>query len=358
MGYKSPLYPYRLYVTGTDTFNNYFLFRRYLNEYKTDKTFLYAPRNSYFEAMTRLYATDNNLCFLTCDVERGLSQFHNYTALGFKISEVTDMLVAFWDGKSRGVKELEYAFRCRHKKVIIIDIEHNDIIRDIELKHPNAEKIDFNIVYGKYVDTNYKSVSLAERAMKFLVDAYNNKELMQLIIANKNKEIVTTDNLGNEVKDLLYWIYNNQISEFESDYNNLVEKELPPKMKRFSVSEYKHATPCEWSENGEEVDLYTGTGLPLAKGYTTVFPFGEHSYVEIPDRFIIRSHIHKSMNARKYTENEDDCTKITYHTSDTESYPITYQVANFEDSLFKMGYYYISTDFVTKVKPIKKKVEL
>ena len=359
MGYKSPLYPYRLFITGTDSFNNYFLFRRYMNEYKTNKTFLYAPKHSNFEAMTRLYATCNNLGFLPCDIDKALARYGNYSGIGFKVSEVSDMLIAFWDGKSRGVKELEYAFSCRRKRSIIIDVSRADVVdNSIVLKHVDNATVDFDEVYGKYIDPTFRSSSFNEQAMKFLADAYNNKELMKLIIDNKDKEIITRSKLGEEVKDLLYWIYNNQFAEFSEDYENLIEKELPPRMKRFSVNEYRHAEPCEWDENGAEVDLYTGTGLPLAKGYSTVFDFGQHTYVEIPEKYLIREHIHKSMSARKYTEDEDSCVKITYHTSDTESYPITYQVANFEDSLFKMGNYYISTDFVTTVKPNIKKEEI
>ena len=67
-------YPYRVFITGDRSFNNYFLYSYYLNGYTNDKTVLYSARPSHIDNMTEVFATSKNVIHLSCDAERVIQQ--------------------------------------------------------------------------------------------------------------------------------------------------------------------------------------------------------------------------------------------------------------------------------------------
>ena len=347
------MYPYRLYITGSNRFNNYFLFMHYLDQYRSDKSFLFSTKSSLIDTMSTLYATAHGLCHMSCNMDKGLEKYKNSSTLNFKIADTTDMLIAFSDGTDAEISELANAYTLCRKQVSIVDITPADsIIPGLVVSDSlrPGETATFEELYEKYLDPFYKASTYSEAAMKFLTDVYRNKDLMKLVIDSRDINLVVKDKLGLAIKALLYWIYDNQFDVLQSDYENMVEPQDMDRKKRFTLREYKHAEPCEWLPGGESVEVYTGTGLPLSHGYTDVVTKFEKTFLEISDDQIIKDHIHKSMNSRMFTENEDEHVYITYRTSDTESYPITYQVAHFDDNPFRMNFWYISTDYVTKLK--------
>ena len=178
---------------------------------------------------------------------------------------------------------------------------------------------------------------------KFFALMLSSPELISLVLKHKNDEYITENKYEEQIACNLEWIYNHHCSTLKDIRKNLLgEKEEIIKQK------YKETEDYDWNELGENVPLYTGTGLLIANGYHSIVYDGQQAYVEIEYSKLVKAHIHQSLYSIMYEESdEDDTDRIEYLTSDTEAYPIFYQTVTFADSPFKAKYWYINSKHVT-----------
>ena len=328
------MYPYRIFITGDGSFNNFFLFSYYLENYITDQSILYTAKPSTFDPMADVFASSHNLIHLACKANEILHKLEDKYLLYDKIASETDFLLIY--GDKQKFNGLISMFKKRRKKHEFIDVFPTDIISSYTPEKGN--EVDFSEVYGSFLNSFSPDKNLL--CYKFLASLANNKELLNKVIQNKNAIYQTHNKTEQEIAQNLYWIYKNQ-------YASLTEKN--DSLRNQPQDEHKTTEPYDWKFEGEKIPIYTGTGLKLAKAYTSVIKYDTMSYIEIADKDLLHSHVYRSVNDEEVSD-EDDVSRIYYHTADHESYPLFYQSAHFDGAIIKMGYWYINSKYVTPVK--------
>ena len=330
------MYPYHIFITGNGSFNNFFLFSYYLENYVTDNSILYTAKPSVFDPMADVFASRHNLTHMACKAQELLRKLEDKQLLYDKIASSTDLLLIY--GDKQKFSGMITAFNRRKKKHEFIDVFPTDIVSsDIPEK---GKEVVFSDVYGDFLQQLSPDKKLL--CYKFLASLPGNKDLLDLVIKNKNAIYQTKNQTEQEIAQNLYWIYKNQ-------YASLVD--FRKKFDKQPVFEDPHlcTSPYQWKYEGERIPIYTGTGLKLARAYTSIITGDGISYVEIADRDIIKSHVYRALGTQ--VDDEDDVVKIDYHTSDHESYPLFYQTTHFDGSIIKMGYWYINSKYVTPINP-------
>lgn len=332
-------YPYRVFIAGDRAFNNYFLYAYYLNGYTNDKTVLYSARPSHIDNMTEVFATSKNVIHLSCDAERVIQQ-SGKEMLYQKIAQAANFAVIFRDpNKENDYQDLLYAFIVHEREFRIIDIFPEDIITPNRVQ--KKTQVKFSDIYQSYMDqlNGYDKYT----CYKFFALMLSSPELINLVLKHKNDEYVTENKYEEQIACNLEWIYKYHCSTLKDIKKNLLgEKEEVAKQK------YKETEDYDWNELGENIPLYTGTGLLIANGYHSIVHDGRQSYIEIEYSKLVRAHIHQSLYSIMYEESdEDDTDRVEYLTSDTEAYPIFYQTVTFADSPFKAKYWYINAKHVS-----------
>lgn len=335
------MFPYRIYVDGDKTFNNYFLFSYYLSSYISDSAVLYSAKPSNIHHMTEVFASGHNLFHLSCDMDKVL-QHTDKNILFKKIAQETNFALIFRDpNKADEYHDLLYAFTLQNKEFRIIDVFPEDII--VPTKTKSNESVVFSEIYKEYLEQLKGMDHLS--CYKFLAIMLANPYLLDLVLQNKDKIYITSNPIEQQIVDNLNWILTYHTTTLHDILKSLKGEveEIKP--------EYKETEKYDWSETGENIPVYTGTGLLLANGYHSVVYDGKESYIEIEYNRLVRSHIHQSLYSIMYEENtEDDTDRINYHTSDTEAYPIFYQSVMFTGSPFRAKYWYINSKYVTVKK--------
>ena len=326
------MYPYRIFVMGEKRFNNYFLFSYYLENYVLDQTVLYTAKPSLVDNMTEVFASRHNLPHLSCKAGEILKRVENRVLFG-KIADATDLLLIYGDPSN--YTNLISAFDKRNKKHENVPIMSTDYVSfDPPIKEPT---IAFQDVYGEYLSHLSKDQNLL--CYKFLSALTVDLDLLKLVMRHRKDVYLTTNKTEAEIAQHLYWIYQNQFA-------SLVElKQQLSKQPKREEDPYLHTEMYEWQYGGERIPVYTGTGLLLANAYTNVIKTDTVVYVEIADKDILHSHVYKAL--MDTDQDEDNSSKITYHTADRQSYPLFYQASHFDGSIIRMGYWYIDASYVT-----------
>ena len=120
---------------------------------------------------------------------------------------------------------------------------------------------------------------------------------------------------------------------------------------RFLCSSNKNATIKAGSNVLMTISLKADATLEPGtyKVTTSVIKYDTISYIEIADKDLLHSHVYRSVNDEEISD-EDEVSRIYYHTADHESYPLFYQSAHFDGAIIKMGYWYINSKYVTPIK--------
>ena len=325
------MYPYRIFITGDGSFNNFFLFSYYLENYITDQSALYTLKSSVFDPMADVFATGHNLTHLNCRLQDLMKQNDDKKVLFGKIADATDLLLIY--GDKHKYSGLIGTFKQYKKPHQFIDVLPTDIVTNPSFAR-NAT-VSFSDLYGPYL----KKISADDKLLcyKFLATLTQNIDLLTLVIQHKKDIYATENEAENQIAQNLYWIYKNQ-------YASLVELRKRMLGKPKVDSEYLLTPDYDWKYEGENLPVYTGTGLQLAKRYHGLVKCNDGVFVEIADKDMLKSHIYKAL--RDQEENEDDDVTLNYHTSDHQSYPLFYQAYHFDGSPIKMGYWYIDPHFV------------
>ncbi len=330
-------YPYRVFVTGDRAFNNYFLYAYYLNSYANDRTVLYSARPSHIDNMTEVFATSKNIIHLSCDADRIIEEAGK-ESLYQRIAKASNFAVIFRDpSKENDYQDLLCSFVAQDKQFRIIDIFQDDIVTPDHIS--KKIQVKFSDVYKQYMDqlNGYDKYT----CYKFLSLLLSNPELMSLVIKNKNTEYITENKYEMQIACNLEWICKHSsilkdIKKFLLGENDEIKQT------------YKETEDYDWIDSGENVPLYTGTGLLLANGYHSIVYDGKQSYIEIGYSQLVRAHVHQSLYTLVNEETcEDDTDHLDYLTSDTEAYPIFYQTVTFANSPFRAKYWYINSKYVT-----------
>ena len=328
------MYPHRIFITGDGSFNNFFLFSYYLENYITDQSALYTLKPSVFDPMADVFATGHNLTHLNCRVKDIIRQAEDKQILFHRIADATDLLLIYGD-KHKFARLID-VFNKHKKTHQFIDVFPTDIVTPPTLTKDAT--ISFSDVYGPYL----KKISPDQNLLcyKFLASLTQNLDLLTLVIQHKKDIYAVENEIENEIAQNLYWIYENQ-------YASLVEcrKKLLSKPKE--ESPYTLTDPYDWKYEGEDTPIFTGTGLKLANRYHGYVKCNEGTFVEIADKDMLKSHVYRAL--KDQDENEDDDVRLNYHTSDHQSYPLFYQAYHFDGSPVKLGYWYIDPRYV-KIK--------
>lgn len=328
------MYPHRIFITGDSYFNNFFLFSYYMENYITDQSILYTTKPSPFDPMADVFASGNNLTHLSCRAKDLIRQVNDKRVIYTKIANATDLLLIY--GAKNRYTWLTDAFKQQHKKFEFIDVLPNDAVT-FDPPRKNAT-VSFSEVFGPYLNKISPDKHLI--CYKFLIAMTRDLDLLTLVIQHKKDIYATENNTEQEIAQNLYWIYKNQ-------YASLVECRKKLLNKPVIEDEHLLTDPYEWKYEGENIPVFTGTGLKLAKSYSGFVRCNEGTFVEIADKDLLKSHVYKAL--RDLDENEDDDVRLNYHTSDHQSYPLFYQAYHFDGSPIKMGYWYINPNYV-KVK--------
>lgn len=325
------MYPHRIFITGDGSFNNFFLFSYYLENYITDQSALYTLRPSVFDPMADVFATGHNLTHLNCRVQDIIQHADDKEILFHRIADATDLLLIY--GDKHKFSKLIQVFDKRKKSHQFIDVFPSDIVTPSTLERDAT--VSFTSVFGPYLDKLSPDKNLL--CYKFLAALTQDLDLLTLVIQHKKDVYAVDAPIENEIAQNLYWIYQNQ-------YASLVE--LRKRLLNQPKEEDEHLlTPdYAWKYEGENTPLFTGTGLLLAKRYHGYVKCNEGTFVEIADKDMLKSHVYKAL--RDQEENEDDDVRLNYHTSDHQSYPLFYQAHHFDGSPIKFGYWYINPHYV------------
>lgn len=331
-------YPYRVFITGDRAFNNYFLYSYYLSGYTNDKTVLYSAKPSHIDNMTEVFATGHNVIHMSCDANHVIQEC-GVEALYKKIAQATNFAILFRNPEhAKEYENLIYAYIKQEREFRIIDIFDEDII--VQQRSQKKNKVRFADIYQKYMDqTNgYDKYT----CYKFFAMLLSDPEMINLVLHHKNDEYITENKYEEQVACNLDWIYKHHCSTLRDIRKNLLGE------KDKIIQKYKETELYDWIDTGENIPVYTGTGLQIANGYHSIVYDGDQSYIEIEYSKIIRAHVHQSLYtilSEETDENETD--RVEYHTSDTEAYPIFYQSVTFAGSPFKAKFWYINSKYVT-----------
>ena len=328
------MYPHRIFITGDGSFNNFFLFSYYLENYVTDQSALYTLRQSVFDPMADVFASGHNLSHLNCNLQDLLNQADDKKVLFKKIAKATDLLLIY--GNKQKFSSLIQAFDQYKKEHQFIDVFPSDIVT---VSPPKDATISFSSIYGEYLDRLSQDKNLL--CYKFLSALTKDLNLLTLVIQHKKDVYAVENDIENEIAQNLYWIYQNQYASLVECRKRLLDNP------QTEDDPHLLTAPYDWKYDGESVPIYTGTGLQLARRYHGLVKCNEGTFVEIADKDMLKSHVYKAL--RDQEENEDDNVKLNYHTSDHQSYPLFYQAYHFDGSPIKLGYWYINPRYV-KVK--------
>ena len=331
-------YPYHVFVTGDRAFNNYFLYAYYLNGYANDRTVLYSAKPSHIDNMTEVFASSKNIIHMSCDAE-AVIQSSGEEELYRKIAHAANFAVIFRNpDHAKDYESLIYSFVVQNKDFRIIDIFSEDIIR--QGRESKKTQVKFSDVYQPYMN---KVLSFDKyTCYKFFAMLLSDPEMISLVLKHKNDEYLTDNKYEEQIACNLEWIYKHHCSTLKEIRKSLLGEKEEIKKK------YKETEDYTWIDTGENVPLYTGTGLLIANGYHSIVFDKDDAYIEIEYSKLVRPHIHQSLYSIMYEESdEDDTDRIEYLTSDTEAYPIFYQTVTFAGSPFKAKFWYIKAKYVT-----------
>ena len=331
-------YPYRVFVTGDRSFNNYFLYSYYLNGYANDQTVLYSAKPSHIDNMTEVFASSKNIIHMSCDADN-IAQQVGREALYKKIAQATNFAIIFRDpNHAKDYQDLIYAFVAQEKDFRIIDIFPEDIITPE--RYQKKTQVKFSDIYQPYIDQAHGFDKYT--CYKFFAITLSDPDAISLILKHKNDELITENKYEEQIACNLEWIYRSHCSTLRDIKKNLLGETEEVKTK------YKETKPYDWIDTGENIPVYTGAGLLLANGYHSIVFDKDQAYIEIEYSKLVRAHVHQSLYTLMYEEtDEDETDRMEYHTSDTEAYPIFYQTVTFAGSPFKARYWYINAKYVT-----------
>lgn len=345
----------RFAIVGSCTFNNYYLFYKTLKYYLPKYATITSGRCNGTDALAEVYANQNGHALEIYEVKWDVYGKDANMRRDSDLLQNSDQVIAFWDGVSPGTKALITMANKRKTPCMIIDIVDSDTIRPHTGRtvHINKEPYDVYIGRGKGgIFGNPFPISeqcTREQVVAMFVDyLLKSPDLIKQVLTLKNKILgcYCAPNLCHG--DAIHWLLDN----VENELINLVSDNTPetddqqkqPKIQYTSFEEYATI----FGITGGPAPLYTKTKLQLSNNYSVLIEEYRRTYLEIADKSIIKQHIHLSLKERERLDaNADEVSRIFYKTNDSSNTTVFQQQADFPDSLFKAGKWYVAAKDVT-----------
>ena len=350
----------RFLVCGSRRFNNYYILYRYLKQYLPKGAIIVSGGATGADTLAKIYGELNGH-----PVEEYLAKWDVFgKSAGMRrnadMAANSDHCIAFWDGISHGTKDMIDRMEKRGAPVTIVDISEDDIIKPHLdcVVHVNHDEFDVYIGRKMYsfeesiLANPYRMNANTTRLMviamfadKFLKDPKMIR--YALTITDKKFGCWCSPELCHG--DFLKWclLTPSVHSELVKLADELEKKSDEHQNVQNKPREYKDQNPEKYIENGEAVPLYSKAKTKLFTGYNDVVYDGWKCYLEIKEKDVVRTNMHRTMKS-DYDKPDDEAPRLFYTANDTTKIPIVYQQTDFADSPFKGGYWYVPACLVTR----------
>lgn len=361
----------RFCVVGSREMNNYYIVYTYLKQYIPKDAIIITGGARGVDMLAEVYAELNGH---PCEVyEAQWDRFGKEAGMIRNIEMIrnSDHVIAFWDGKSPGTKQMITESQKRGRNVVVVDVTEEDVIKP----HPNrvvhVNKEEFDVYIGRpyrtyngtlgnpfKIDANHDRYRVIAMFTDYLL---KNVEMLREVV--KLKDMVSTID-GGPVKlgcwcadgtengplchgDVICWLLDHAFGEVKNlahldhDANAMIKGDHPDKPKTSLLTQEQIFS--KWSEKGESVLVSTGLGLTLAKRYQTVVQDDwKRWYLEVTDLDIVRNHVHMSLS--EYDKVDQDPPRLYFKSNDRTKTIVIQQLAEFDGCPFKKGCWYIRID--------------
>lgn len=352
----------RFLVCGSRRFNNYYIVYRYLQQYLPKGAIIVSGGATGADTLAQIYGELNNH-----PVEVYQAKWDTFgKSAGMRrnadMAANSDHCIAFWDGVSKGTADMIDRMKKRGCNPTIIDISEDDIIKPHynTVVHINHDEFDVYIgrrLYGfeespltnpfRMNANTTRLMAISMFADKFLKDP----KMIRYALSVSDKVFGCWCSPELCHGDFLKWCLDNLSvrSELNQLATELEQKENEDKIDQKTTKEYRDQNPEKYVENGEAVLLYSTAKTNIFTGYNDVVYDGWKCYLEIKDKDVVKSNIHRCA-VSQYDKPDDEAARLFYTPNDNSKLRIAYQQTDFADSPFKAGYWYAPAFMVTKQK--------
>lgn len=341
----------RYLIAGSRSFNNYFIFYRQLKWYLPQDAIIVNGGADGADQLAAVYAECNGHVYEAYDAEWNKYGKQAGTIRNRELAKMVTEAIFFWDGKSPSTKELiEFVYQ-RGIKPLIITISDNDIIKP----HPDIVKMCKRDPYEVYIDRGEGSIwgnpyAISDtRNREYVIAMFTDyllkkPSLLQHIFELKGKTLGCHCAPQLCHGDMLVWLLENA----ESEIKEIIIENVKETLEEFEKPQNTHVniqeTILRWRKNPDYTQVGTSTNLVVAKDYCRVVVDGNKVYLEVFEKDIEKKNLYLSRTEREKLE--EDPISTYYKTIDGSKCEIFYRHQTFGDSPFKIGMWYVNTEYV------------